>query len=235
MTPGQGSPAGGVSWAFPWITVSTPVRNRVGPGPWGGERQSQRTQEKCRVVVLASRAAWGRGGAPNGPGPLHPPRPGTRSPRTQGPQLPTTHCTVGGQASSSWLRPPLTPAPPASPSATREAHAAGHLQANLNILACAPTSVLASPAQGSAFQKLLTPHPQTGYCFSCVPLSPSFVPYSGLRFLPASESLTPNTFCEVCRCSVVKSHLTPHSPMDCSTPGLPVCHDLLELTQTHVH
>lgn len=134
MTPGQGSPAGGVSWAFPWITVSTPVRNRVGPGPWGGERQSQRTQEKCRVGVLASRAAWGRGGASNGPGPLHPPRPGTRSPRTPGPQLPTTHCTVGGQASSSWLRPPLTPAPPASPSA----HAAGHLQANLNTLACAP-------------------------------------------------------------------------------------------------
>ena len=24
-------------------------------------------------------------------------------------------------------------------------------------------------------------------------------------------------------------------PMDCSTPGLPVCHLLLELTQTHVH
>ena len=98
-----------------------------------------------------------------------------------------------------------------------------------------PTSVLPSPTQGSAFQKLLTPHPQTGYCFSCVPLSPSFVPCSRLRFLPASESLTPNTFCEVCRCLVVKSHLTPHSPMDCSTPGLPVCHDLLELTQTHVH
>ena len=24
-------------------------------------------------------------------------------------------------------------------------------------------------------------------------------------------------------------------PMDCSTPGLPVHHQLLELTQTHVH
>lgn len=34
---------------FPWIAVSAPLRNRVGPGPRGGERRTQRTQEKCRV------------------------------------------------------------------------------------------------------------------------------------------------------------------------------------------
>ena len=31
------------------------------------------------------------------------------------------------------------------------------------------------------------------------------------------------------------SHLTLCNPMDCSTPGFPVYHQLLELTQTHVH
>ena len=37
------------------------------------------------------------------------------------------------------------------------------------------------------------------------------------------------------RCSVGMSCLTLCDPMDCSTPGLPVHHQLLELTQTHVH
>ena len=35
--------------------------------------------------------------------------------------------------------------------------------------------------------------------------------------------------------SVAQSCLTPCDPMDCSTPGLPVHHQLLEFTQTHVH
>ena len=35
--------------------------------------------------------------------------------------------------------------------------------------------------------------------------------------------------------SVVHSCPTLCDPMDCSTPGLPVHHQLLELTQTHVH
>ena len=35
--------------------------------------------------------------------------------------------------------------------------------------------------------------------------------------------------------SVTQSCLTLSNPMDCSTPGLPVHHQLLELTQTHVH
>ena len=34
---------------------------------------------------------------------------------------------------------------------------------------------------------------------------------------------------------VVQSCPTLHDPMDCSTPGLPVHHQLSELTQTHVH
>ena len=35
--------------------------------------------------------------------------------------------------------------------------------------------------------------------------------------------------------SVIQSFLTFCNPMDCSTPGLPVHHQLLEFTQTHVH
>ena len=35
--------------------------------------------------------------------------------------------------------------------------------------------------------------------------------------------------------SVAQSCLTLCNPMNCSTPGLPVHHQLLEFTQTHVH
>ena len=38
-----------------------------------------------------------------------------------------------------------------------------------------------------------------------------------------------------CHCSVAQSCPTHRDPMDCSTPGLPVHHQLPELTQTHVH
>ena len=36
-------------------------------------------------------------------------------------------------------------------------------------------------------------------------------------------------------CSVTQSHLTLCDPMNCSTPGFPVHHQLREPTQTHVH
>ena len=38
-----------------------------------------------------------------------------------------------------------------------------------------------------------------------------------------------------CCCSVTKSCLTLCDPVDCSTPGFPVCYHLLEFAQTHVH
>ena len=41
--------------------------------------------------------------------------------------------------------------------------------------------------------------------------------------------------CENDCCSVAKSCLTLCNPKDCSTPGFPVHHQLLESTQTHVH
>ena len=36
-------------------------------------------------------------------------------------------------------------------------------------------------------------------------------------------------------CSVAESCLTLCDPMDCSMPGLPVLHCLLQFAQTHVH
>ena len=36
-------------------------------------------------------------------------------------------------------------------------------------------------------------------------------------------------------CSVAKSCLTLHDPMDCGTPGFPVLHYLPEFAQVHVH
>ena len=36
-------------------------------------------------------------------------------------------------------------------------------------------------------------------------------------------------------CSVDQSCLTLYEPMDCSMPGFPVHHQLLEPTQTHIH
>ena len=44
----------------------------------------------------------------------------------------------------------------------------------------------------------------------------------------------PFHFC-ICLSLVTQSCLTLCDPMDCSTPGLPVHHQFLELAQTHVH
>ena len=37
-----------------------------------------------------------------------------------------------------------------------------------------------------------------------------------------------------CCCSVVQAYLTLYDPMECSTPGFPVLHHLLEFAQIHV-
>ena len=41
--------------------------------------------------------------------------------------------------------------------------------------------------------------------------------------------------CICCCCSVAQLFPTLCNPMDCSTPGFPVHHQLLKLAQTHVH
>ena len=42
-------------------------------------------------------------------------------------------------------------------------------------------------------------------------------------------------FIYCCCCSIAELCLTPCDPMDCSTPGFPILHQLLSFTQTHVH
>ena len=51
--------------------------------------------------------------------------------------------------------------------------------------------------------------------------------------LSTEEALRQIQIC--CSCSVAKSCPTLRNPMNCSTPGFPVLHCLLELAQTHVH
>ena len=58
------------------------------------------------------------------------------------------------------------------------------------------------------------------------PTELSFMP----SLLPLTTSHQPPSFS-----SVSQSCLTFSDPMDCTTPGLPVHHQLLEPTQTHVH
>ena len=72
-----------------------------------------------------------------------------------------------------------------------------------------------------------------------------FQPYSKLHLLPIllssppaflkfSVGNYPSSHC-CCCCSITKLCLALCDPMDCSTPGYPVHHQLLELTQTDVH
>ena len=53
---------------------------------------------------------------------------------------------------------------------------------------------------------------------------------SGMRGLEEKQK-----FLEAQFSSVAQSHPALCDPIDCSTPGLPVHHQLLEFTQTHVH
>ena len=57
-----------------------------------------------------------------------------------------------------------------------------------------------------------------------------FLPFPSSTFIPSSIPSHLH-----CYCPVAKSCLTLCDPMDCSTPGFPVLHNLLEFAQTHVH
>ena len=49
------------------------------------------------------------------------------------------------------------------------------------------------------------------------------------------SSIQQRTHTLICRCSVAKSYLTLHNPMNCGTPGFPILRHLPEPAQTHVH
>ena len=50
-----------------------------------------------------------------------------------------------------------------------------------------------------------------------------------------SRTNSPCVWADLCCCSVSKSCLTLCDPMDCSMPGFPVFHCLLEFAHVHVH
>ena len=61
-----------------------------------------------------------------------------------------------------------------------------------------------------------------------------------LRYSLCSSSLSPNSVSILANnalnsCSVTQSRLTLYNPVDCSTPGFPDLHYLLEFALTHVH
>ena len=75
-----------------------------------------------------------------------------------------------------------------------------------------------------------------------VPLFYLSIPVSTLRCVNSSIyfvniyiSIHHKPICEIQFSSVIQSCLTLCDPMDCSMPGFPVHHQLLESTQTHVH
>ena len=69
---------------------------------------------------------------------------------------------------------------------------------------------------------------------SCFPVTiPFYIPASTKQGFPVLHIFA-NT-CSVQLSSVTQSCPTLGDPMNCSTPGLPVHHQLLEFTQTHVH
>jgi len=56
-----------------------------------------------------------------------------------------------------------------------------------------------------------------------------------LRILMPRAQMKDGVVEEIKFSSVTQSCLTLCDPMDCSTPGLPVHHQIPEFTQTHVH
>ena len=58
--------------------------------------------------------------------------------------------------------------------------------------------------------------------------------YKSENILRNLKTHLPDTRSFVC-CLVAQSCPAPCDPMDCSTPGFPILHHLLELAQTHVH
>ena len=79
-------------------------------------------------------------------------------------------------------------------------------------------------------------------CTKKNPMHMSFPPHPLSLLLIWSRRITCKLMMRVCACQVVQSCLTLCNPgvqrlwcVDCDTPGLPIHHQLLELTQTHVH
>ena len=76
--------------------------------------------------------------------------------------------------------------------------------------------------------------PSPGLCWHCSASWPCVLsPNKRVNFLGDAEKSEP--LFTVQFSSITQLHPTLCDPMNCSTPGLPVHHQLLEFTQTHVH
>ena len=106
------------------------------------------------------------------------------------------------------------------PSQILDAHITVFFHCKARPLHMLPTPASRSPS-GSQFQ--CHSEPVTLSLICC----PSH-PHISLQHLPQTAII-------ICFSSVAQSCLTLCNPIDCSMPGLPVHHQLPELTQTHVH
>ena len=73
------------------------------------------------------------------------------------------------------------------------------------------------------------------FLFSCPVMFNSCKPWTVAHQAPVSMGFSRQEYCSVQFSSVTQLYLTLCNPMDSSTPGFPVYHQLLEPTQTHVH
>ena len=94
------------------------------------------------------------------------------------------------------------------------------------------------PARAQPASRTSSPHSAlsqdtgtTGLFSSSLRTSSLFLPYGSTTIVPQPRLL----FSSVQFSSVAQSCLTLCDPMNCSTPGLPVHHQLSDFTQTHVH
>ena len=86
---------------------------------------------------------------------------------------------------------------------------------------------LLSPCKGRSEPSSQRPYGQQN--IFCLALYRKYLPTSDL--IVSDSAYAKSTLC----CSVAQSCLTLCDPMDCSTPGFPVHHQLPELAETHIH
>ena len=106
---------------------------------------------------------------------------------------------------------------------------------------CSPLLSGAHGCPGRVLRILLPPRDCLVFCDAPAPLRSGLAHRIGSRFYEAgseaASSRQPGQGLSVdfSISSVTRSSPTLCDPMDCSTPGLPVYRQLLELAQTHVH
>ena len=97
------------------------------------------------------------------------------------------------------------------------------------------TSTPAPRRYSSLLGALYTLHHKTGYLRKAPWMLFVLLEARGMCSEYLAKELKQTDWQSICCCSVTKSSLTLCDPMDCSTPGFPIHHQLTELAQPHVH